>query len=70
MINIMYIVMMVLFFTTIWIKVIINCYDNVNNEREGIKNNERNRKKERVREIRSTGSEIERKGETKHSIER
>lgn len=45
MINIMYIVMMVLFFTTIWIKVIINCYDNVNNERERIKNNERNRKK-------------------------
>lgn len=62
--------MMVLFFTIIWIKVIINCYDNVNNERERIKNNERNRKKERVREIRSTGSEIERKGETKHRIER
>lgn len=57
---IMYIVMMVLLFTIIWIKVIINCYDN--NERERIKNNERNRKKERVREIRSTGSEIERKG--------
>lgn len=37
--------MMVLFFTIIWIKVIINCYDNVNNERERIKNNERNRKK-------------------------